>query len=616
MATQEEIAILALEIRTLLEDKGFVFGTFAPDFQALFTQVYAQVILTYGGGGGGPIDGGDIVWDNVTVADLLDIISGNIKKTDLYIDLADTIDEIPDLRNIVDNVLSNVSPAWSGDNIYGPGQIVEYLGFLWENLEAVLITPGDPPTDLNTAWKKVGTFNSIYDSVNGLTTLIFNAQQAADGAVSSTNILSSQLLGPDQEPGDPAIAGGIIYDNQQLIVGPEGAIAQATEQLQTDFLGVNGLADTSGSYLFDIILDSSVGGTLANTTSLLQTTVGANTGSIEVEQGLRAIAIGPDYSNTTVYSNNDVVNYFGELWQNNTGGNVGPEPWTVANWNRIDKNLYGQYSVKIDIDGYVAGFGLANDGATSDFIVRADRFSIVPSGGTGDAVIPFIVDALDNKVYIDNAYIRNITADRISLGTQVEDSVDYDTLGDIANFNKLMEDDFLLLATNSGEIVNQLPTITDGITNFNDRNDRISAPVDAPVIAGDGGAISFTFNTDGTANIDFEWIYNSGTPETNIDGFIVYIKSSDTSTVYDLNVDLTGSTFSQALYDQTMIRFMSLSPDKYYTIGIEAFRVVDTDIDASGIIRSLITQPGLPAEKTVFLTLTVPPPTLITVQEL
>jgi hypothetical protein len=60
---------------------------------------------------------------------------------------------------------------------------------------------------------------------------------------------------------------------------------------------------------------------------------------------------------------------------------------------------------------------------------------------------------------------------------------------------------------------------------------------------------------------------------------------------------------------------MSLSPDKYYTIGIEAFRVVDSDINATGIIRSVITQPSLSEEKTIFLSLLVPPPTGVAVSE-
>jgi len=58
--------------------------------------------------------------------------------------------------------------------------------------------------------------------------------------------------------------------------------------------------------------------------------------------------------------------------------------------------LEARYTVKVDVNGYVAGYGIAasaNDGApTSDFIVSADRFSIAKPGVGGlSPTIPFIV---------------------------------------------------------------------------------------------------------------------------------------------------------------------------------------------------------------------------------
>lgn len=50
-----------------------------------------------------------------------------------------------------------------------------------------------------------------------------------------------------------------------------------------------------------------------------------------------------------------------------------------------DGTLYGQYTVKIDTGGYVAGFGLASESSqaganTSAFVIRADKFAIVMPG--------------------------------------------------------------------------------------------------------------------------------------------------------------------------------------------------------------------------------------------
>jgi hypothetical protein len=85
--------------------------------------------------------------------------------------------------------------------------------------------------------------------------------------------------------------------------------------------------------------------------------------------------------------------------------------------------LKGQYTVKIDANGYVAGFGLAStevNGATvSDFIVRADRFSIAnPDGPALPPIVPFSVTtsaqtingvSVPAGVYIESSYIKNGT---------------------------------------------------------------------------------------------------------------------------------------------------------------------------------------------------------------
>lgn len=85
---------------------------------------------------------------------------------------------------------------------------------------------------------------------------------------------------------------------------------------------------------------------------------------------------------------------------------------SIQTLQTVTDGLKAQYMVKTDVNGYVAGFGLYNTGATSEFIVLADRFAIVAPGKT--PVVPFAVDA--NGVYMDNAYIRNLSVDKITGG--------------------------------------------------------------------------------------------------------------------------------------------------------------------------------------------------------
>lgn len=78
--------------------------------------------------------------------------------------------------------------------------------------------------------------------------------------------------------------------------------------------------------------------------------------------------------------------------------------------------LQSQYTVKIDNNGYVSGFGLASDASngvpTSEFLVVADRFAIAqPDGGVG-ATYPFIVTTVNGipRVSMNSAFITSIIA--------------------------------------------------------------------------------------------------------------------------------------------------------------------------------------------------------------
>lgn len=87
-------------------------------------------------------------------------------------------------------------------------------------------------------------------------------------------------------------------------------------------------------------------------------------------------------------------------------------------------DLFAQYTVKTDLNGYVSGFGLASqapvDGTpSSSFIVRADTFSIAnPSGPSISPQLPFIVRTsgtviggqyVPPGVYIRDGFIQNGT---------------------------------------------------------------------------------------------------------------------------------------------------------------------------------------------------------------
>lgn len=88
--------------------------------------------------------------------------------------------------------------------------------------------------------------------------------------------------------------------------------------------------------------------------------------------------------------------------------------------------LEAEYTVKIDVDGHVSGFGLASGAQSSDFIVRADRFSIAAPSGTGvSPLIPFVVtttpetingELVSPGIYMDAAWIKRGTITSAQIG--------------------------------------------------------------------------------------------------------------------------------------------------------------------------------------------------------
>ncbi|HFB7735306.1 TPA: phage tail protein [Neisseria gonorrhoeae] len=99
---------------------------------------------------------------------------------------------------------------------------------------------------------------------------------------------------------------------------------------------------------------------------------------------------------------------------------------------RSINGLEAQYTVKVDANGKVAGFGLAttpkNGTPESKFIVNADRFGI---GAAGKAdVFPFVVDTQKNRVGINGELVVNGKAvvDKLNAGDIHGGKIAADTL--------------------------------------------------------------------------------------------------------------------------------------------------------------------------------------------
>ena len=135
--------------------------------------------------------------------------------------------------------------------------------------------------------------------------------------------------------------------------------------------------------------------------------------------------------------------------------------------------LEGQYTVKIDNNGAVAGFGLgstttAAGNIVSEFIVNADRFAIMRGGSnTATATVPFIVQATSTTlngetvpagVYMADAFIKNgsiqsakigeLNADKITAGFISANRIDSNSI----TASKLVLDNSTITSQNIGGV--------------------------------------------------------------------------------------------------------------------------------------------------------------------
>jgi hypothetical protein len=102
------------------------------------------------------------------------------------------------------------------------------------------------------------------------------------------------------------------------------------------------------------------------------------------------------------------------------------EATTRAN---ADNSLFAQYTVKVDLNGRVSGFGLAStlNNATpfSEFTIIADRFSVVSPTNPGETpTVPFVIGQVNGQqvVAISNALIQDAAITNAKIGLLAVDT--------------------------------------------------------------------------------------------------------------------------------------------------------------------------------------------------
>ena len=220
-----------------------------------------------------------------------------------------------------------------------------------------------------------------------------------------------------------------VYDangNVQL------ATASSVSTLETEVFP-NGTSNASRLDALDNVLFDSSGNAIVSATNLtrmknqiLDTNGNATATATQMQQ------LGSNYTNPL----------------DGTANNVSLQVALETSASQVN-GLRGQYTVKLDANGAVAGFGLATTSTSlgtgeSEFYVNADRFAIMRGGSdTTAAVTPFTVQATATTingevvpagVYMTDAFIKNGSIVSAKIGSLAVDKI----TGTFAEFQSVL----------------------------------------------------------------------------------------------------------------------------------------------------------------------------------
>lgn len=201
-----------------------------------------------------------------------------------------------------------------------------------------------------------------------------------------------------------------IDANQAAIVSESVTRANADSALASDISTLSATVVTNNNTLTAAIANEAIARAdadtaIAGTVTALTATVGDNTAAIAAEAVTRANAdsvIAGNVTTITARLNNAT----------GPGSGVTIESAFTAQASDIT-GLKGEYTLRINVNGRVSGFGLANGSSGSEFSILADRFIVVDPANNATTGYPFQV--VSGNVYIRKAFIQTITADQIGV---------------------------------------------------------------------------------------------------------------------------------------------------------------------------------------------------------
>lgn len=369
-----------------------------------------------------------------------------------YDEFAQSLKDEIDLISVIENTLY-------GGNLANPpvGSVMHDVSQNYSAIQAAQATLGVVQNDI-TSLQSVTSQNAT--AITNLNTTVANNSSnittlQSTSATNATDITALETTVYDPSTGTQANANALSGLNTSVntingtltahgsdITTLNNAVFHPTTGLSATSIALNGLTNTVTSNANDINANQVNITANANAISALQTTVSdPNTGNSALSTAISSL------TSTVTQNGNDIAATASDVTTlsstvNGQTASIQQNATTIASVSGDVTTLNAEYSVKLDVNGNVSGYGLASGGNPqySRFYVNADKFAIVPPGSSGSSsgIVPFVVvtsPVTQNGVtvpagtYIDTARIANGSIDNARIGNL---AVDTQQIADLA----------------------------------------------------------------------------------------------------------------------------------------------------------------------------------------
>lgn len=285
-------------------------------------------------------------------------------------------------------------------------------------------------TKAETATTQAGSAASLANQASAIANQAANtadtANQTAATALSTANVAATQsganatrLDAITLELGDKATTGALSQTNAK-VTEHEGEISANTTKIDGVYAQVN--PKLIGST--DDLIGSTEG--FAGVWSLQSAMIEGDMAQAErTDQVLATISGNDALYKQQIKANADAVSANVQA-TTTLQTTVGQNTASIQEVSESVNGLYAQKYIKLDVNGKVAGWGGANDGKESNFILNFDSFAIGSGGSAG--YYPFIfrstpyTDPLTGTVFPVSAYLKSAMMDYQSVKTShIED---------------------------------------------------------------------------------------------------------------------------------------------------------------------------------------------------